>query len=81
MSENKSLIFYVENGKINKPTHYCWSKIAQEFDNLISAKYVYTIALEDRFKFMKELKSDDIVALSQNLTNTLIDNPTSIISS
>lgn len=77
MLENKNIIFSVENGKINKPSHICWSKMAQELDNVISSKYIYTIALEDRFGFMEKLNSDNIDVLYQNPTNTFIESSTS----
>lgn len=48
-------IFDFNTSKIWGPSHICWKSIAQDLNNVISSKYIYTVVLENRFEILKHL--------------------------
>lgn len=47
--KNKKEIFNISAQKIWGPTHKCWANIANELNNKVSPKYIYTVVLQNRY--------------------------------
>ncbi|KAL4104677.1 hypothetical protein QTP88_019959 [Uroleucon formosanum] len=68
----KCQIFNEDTNKIKGPGQSCWTRIQNEMDKTVTAKYIYTIVLQNRFGIFDKLGLND--KLKQNTSNNSPNN-------
>lgn len=69
----KEEIFNNSKHKIWGPTHDCWKNIAQNLNNTVSSKYIYTVVLQNRYNILETLNFPRNACENKHITKVFLN--------